>query len=546
MASARNPFNLVILDACRNNPFARQWSTYRNGSENKGLVNSNPPRGTLVLYATEPGSVASDGQGKNSPFTSSLLKQIKKPNLELESLIKMVARDVDAETSGRQMPWKEGLYSGDFYFAGEIIQADPRAEINSLNNSTPDIKRSSGKIAFINPPEFGIDKQTLSSYLNGLNQSDLVLFDVAAWAKKDLVLAVDEKLDLTNVLRNSYNNRTKPILNIPVSRISVINTLAFDDKNSGIKEYTNAMNMLEAEFKPVNTELQSMVAKYQALGNEIQNLQKNTGSNAPGDQNTIQAKIDEYGRLEREIKYKQEDAKAKFESRRTMILGPVLQNIGKAMQEFSKQKKHSMIFDIAKMAEADIILALDEKADVTKDFISNYNALQDGYPITSASASNIDPSRIGVISTLAFDNENSGIKKYTNAMKKLDSEFTPDNTELQSMVAKYENLKKEIQTLENQPNANGSTYQTKKDEYGKLERDIKFKQEDAKARFDSRRAALLGPVMQDIGKAIQEFIKQKGYTMILDLAKMTEADIFLKTPPEADATREFIAFYNKR
>jgi Skp family chaperone for outer membrane proteins len=156
-------------------------------------------------------------------------------------------------------------------------------------------------------------------------------------------------------------------------KIGVINTLAFDDAKAGITKYTNAMNTLEGEFKPVNTELQTMVTKYQNMQEEIKKLQS-TNSAVPVNQSTIQAKIDEYGKLERDIKFKQEDAKARFESRRGVLLGPVLQDIGKAIQEFSKQKGYTMILDIAKLADADLVLALDEKADVTKDFITFYNA----------------------------------------------------------------------------------------------------------------------------------------------------------------------------
>jgi Skp family chaperone for outer membrane proteins len=157
-------------------------------------------------------------------------------------------------------------------------------------------------------------------------------------------------------------------------KIAVINTQAFDDAKAGITKYTNAMNTLEAEFKPVNTELQTMVTKYQTLGTEIQNLQKNTNPAVPIKPEAIQQKIDEYGKLERDIKFKQEDAKARFESRQTALLGPVLQDIGKAIQDYSKQKGYTLILDISKMANADLILALDEKADVTKDFITFYNA----------------------------------------------------------------------------------------------------------------------------------------------------------------------------
>jgi Skp family chaperone for outer membrane proteins len=167
------------------------------------------------------------------------------------------------------------------------------------------------------------------------------------------------------------------------AKIAVIDTRFFDDAKTGITKYTNAMNTLENEFKPVNTELQTMVTKYQTLGTEIQNLQKNANPQVPISQSTIQAKIDEYGKLERDIKFKQEDAKARLDSRQATLLGPILQDIGKAMQEYAKQKGYTVILDIAKMADAGLILAMDEKADVTKDFITFYNARPAGAASTA-------------------------------------------------------------------------------------------------------------------------------------------------------------------
>jgi Skp family chaperone for outer membrane proteins len=172
-------------------------------------------------------------------------------------------------------------------------------------------------------------------------------------------------------------------------KIAVINTMAFDGKE-GITKYTNAMNTLENEFKPVNTELQTMVTKYQNMQKEIQSLQEQASKpNSPIGASTVQAKYDEYGKLERDIKFKQEDAKARFESRRATLLGPVLQDIGKAIQEFSKKNGYVLILDIAKMAEADLILSLDEKADVTKEFITFYNTR----PATTAATAPSTPAK---------------------------------------------------------------------------------------------------------------------------------------------------------
>jgi Skp family chaperone for outer membrane proteins len=160
------------------------------------------------------------------------------------------------------------------------------------------------------------------------------------------------------------------------------------------------------------------------------------------------------------------------------------------------------------------------------------------------------PSKIAVINTYAFGDEKAGITKYMNAMNALDKEFQPAQTELQTMITKYQNLQADIKKLQNQPAAvpvNQTAFQAKVDEYSKLERDIKFKQEDAKARFGSRQTALLGPVMQDIGKAIQEFAKQRGYIMVLDAVKLEQAGLLLGIGDDKiDVTKDFITFYNAR
>lgn len=160
--------------------------------------------------------------------------------------------------------------------------------------------------------------------------------------------------------------------------------------------------------------------------------------------------------------------------------------------------------------------------------------------------------KIVYINVAAFGEDKVGIAKYITAATALDNEFKPVNAELQTMGTRYQNLQKEIQTFQEQAKnskvpINTATIQTKADEYGKLERDIKFKQEDAKARFQTRYGQLVGPVMQDIMRAMQDFAKQKGYSMILDAAKLDEAGIVLAVGNDsADVTKEFVAFYNTR
>lgn len=111
MSDANNGLNIVILDACRNNPFARSFR-----SAGTGLVPSNPATGTIILYATEPTNVAEDGDGRNGTFTLHLLNSMSKPGLTVEEVFKKTAISVNRATKGNQTPWSEGFILGDFYF----------------------------------------------------------------------------------------------------------------------------------------------------------------------------------------------------------------------------------------------------------------------------------------------------------------------------------------------------------------------------------------------------------------------------------------------
>ena len=123
MESAGNPVSLVILDACRNNPYARSWR-----SAESGLAQMDAPPGTKIIYATRPGDVAKDGDGRNSPFTESLARRIKSADKELEQVIRSVYLDVYKNTGGRQSPWAEGILVKDVYLAssgGQIRRPGP-------------------------------------------------------------------------------------------------------------------------------------------------------------------------------------------------------------------------------------------------------------------------------------------------------------------------------------------------------------------------------------------------------------------------------------
>lgn len=169
----------------------------------------------------------------------------------------------------------------------------------------------------------------------------------------------------------------------------------------------------------------------------------------------------------------------------------------------------------------------------------------------SALAQAASDGKLGLIDTRFFDNGKEGITKYTAAMDSLENEFKADNTALQTMATKLQTLEKEITTLRDQlskPNSpiKPEAVNAKIEEYEKLGREFKFKQEDAKVRYERREPIVMGAVRQDIGKALQEFAKQKGYTIILDIAKIADAGLILAMDDKANLTQEFIKYYNAR
>jgi len=112
MEDARNRMNIVILDACRDNPFARST---RSGT--RGLAVVSAPGEMLVAYATGPGSVANDGDGENGVYVRELLKHVRTPGLSVEDVFKRVRLGVMQATQGRQRPWETSSLVSDFQFA---------------------------------------------------------------------------------------------------------------------------------------------------------------------------------------------------------------------------------------------------------------------------------------------------------------------------------------------------------------------------------------------------------------------------------------------
>jgi formylglycine-generating enzyme required for sulfatase activity len=111
MESARNGTNIVILDACRDNPFRTSWR-----SAQKGLATMSAPIGTFISYSTSPGKVAGDGAGRNGVYTGHLLTEMRTAGTPIELVFKRVRQRVVAQTGGKQVPWEATSLQGEFYF----------------------------------------------------------------------------------------------------------------------------------------------------------------------------------------------------------------------------------------------------------------------------------------------------------------------------------------------------------------------------------------------------------------------------------------------
>ena len=112
--------SMVILDACRNNPFEGKFRTARGS----GLAQVDAPKGTLLAYATAPGKVASDGEGVNGLYTAELLKAMEIPGAKVEEVFKAVRVNVIKATAGEQIPWESSSLTGDYYFKPATATAD--------------------------------------------------------------------------------------------------------------------------------------------------------------------------------------------------------------------------------------------------------------------------------------------------------------------------------------------------------------------------------------------------------------------------------------
>jgi Skp family chaperone for outer membrane proteins len=169
-------------------------------------------------------------------------------------------------------------------------------------------------------------------------------------------------------------------------------------------------------------------------------------------------------------------------------------------------------------------------------------------PTQTQSTSNlvvaVPPSRIAVIDTSAFSDEKAGIFRVIDAAKSLENEFRVRQQELQAAQTRINTLVEDIRKLRQANVVDQKTIQARQEEGLRLQQDFDVKKQRYQEDYEQRYGQVMGPVSQQIGKAMDEFAAQHGITMTLDVSKMLPA--ILTALPTVEVTTAFIAEFNRK
>ena len=164
-------------------------------------------------------------------------------------------------------------------------------------------------------------------------------------------------------------------------------------------------------------------------------------------------------------------------------------------------------------------------------------------PVTApvSAAVSVPESKVALIDSSAFADEKQGILKFVSAIKRVNAEFQPRQTELQNLQAQIEKATTDLQKAA--PVQDAKVTQQQQEKIALMDKDYKRKGEDAQAAFNKRLEEVLSPIYEDIGKALDTFAKTRGITLILDITKIQG---IVSAADAMDITRAFIAEYNSK
>ena len=205
---AISPMNIVILDACRNNPFERRFR-----GTSGGLAQMDAPKGSLVAYATSPGKVAADGEGRNGLYTQELLKLIQTPGLPIEAVFKRVRANVAKATGDNQIPWEASSLTGDFYFGARAIGSESPATPPGQATSLPGLQRPDSaavELAYWESIKDSKDAADFSAYLGKYPSGQFAALAQNRIAAAEAIAAEKKRAELA---RNSIEGRWNWFIN---------------------------------------------------------------------------------------------------------------------------------------------------------------------------------------------------------------------------------------------------------------------------------------------------------------------------------------------
>ncbi|MCP4933414.1 MAG: CHAT domain-containing protein [bacterium] len=212
MEAIDGALSIIILDACRNNPYKRGYR-----SSVRGLASLKAVKGSIVAYSTAPGTVASDGVGANSPYATALDKYLRVGGLSIEKMFKNVRVEVDRVTKGLQTPWEESSLFGDFVFLpGQASSSQNRSGPSSNNKTSAGDTRLAAETAFWNTVKDSDNPATVESYLrtfpSGLFAplAKLKLATQKAKRQKDLELIKQGRVSALVAARSNKAKRHRP------------------------------------------------------------------------------------------------------------------------------------------------------------------------------------------------------------------------------------------------------------------------------------------------------------------------------------------------
>jgi Skp family chaperone for outer membrane proteins len=168
-------------------------------------------------------------------------------------------------------------------------------------------------------------------------------------------------------------------------------------------------------------------------------------------------------------------------------------------------------------------------------------AVTPGPTAPSTAAVSVPDSKVALIDSSAFADEKQGIAKFVAALKRVNAEFQPRQTELQNLQLQIEKATSDLQKAA--PVQDAKVTQQQQERIALMEKDFKRKGEDAQLAFNKRLEEVLGPIYEDIGKALDGFAKARGITLILDVTKVQG---IVSAADAMDITRAFIAEFNSK